>query len=191
MLNDRSTMLFNEEHLFEEYKKLYKDDILYSNWEEIVKGEVGHLSTVQISDVIKGFEIKRDRNLGKDNLNDVIFLVVVPIGLCLINIIQNLFGRVELMEQVLFTKSASDMELQSLSSIVADVTNMMVQSELHITCTALVVFLGYLLVCIMVKSHIDKNRIRRKSYYSNMISVLRKIQGKSEGTINQPHETMR
>lgn len=180
MLNDRSTMLFNEEHLFQDYKKLYKDDILYSDWEEKVKGEIGHLSDVQISDVIKSFEIKRDRHSERDSLNDIIFLVVVPIGLCFINIIQNLFGCVEMMEQVLFTKRAADMELQSLSSIAADVTNMMVQSELHITCTALVVLLLYLLACIMAKSHMDKNRNRRKSYYSNMISILRKIQGNSE-----------
>lgn len=95
MLNERSNMLYDDKQLFKSYKKFYNDDILFLEWQEQVEKAIREISVEQKQNLIKSLSVKRDKICDSDEaVSDVIFVVVVPIFICYINLIPTIFGQV-------------------------------------------------------------------------------------------------
>ena len=174
MLNERSNMLYDAKQLFKSYKKFYNDDILFLEWQEQVEKAIRENSVEQKQNLIKSLSVKRDKICDSDEaVSDVIFVVVVPIFICYINLIPTIFGQVVSMYEKLIDIVGDQVEIQKMADMIQQAGVSLTNFEMNIVTRLIVFILFYIIVYIVIKQKMTLHRRRRKRYYVDMIAILK------------------
>ena len=175
MLNERSNMLYDDKQLFKSYKKFYNDDILFLEWQEQVEKAIHNFSVKQKQNLIESLRVKCDKICDRDEaVSDVIFVVVVPIFICYINLIPTIFGQAMSMYEKLIDVVGDQVEIQKVADIIKQAGVSFTNFYINIVTRLIVFILFYIIVYIVIKQKMTLRRRRRKRYYVDMIAILKK-----------------
>lgn len=156
MLNERSNMLYDDKQLFKSYKKFYNDDILFLEWQEQVEKAIHNFSVKQKQNLIESLRVKCDKICDRDEaVSDVIFVVVVPIFICYINLIPTIFGQAMSMYEKLIDVVGDQVEIQKVADMIQQAGVSLTNFEMNIVTRLIVFILFYIIVYIVIKQKND------------------------------------
>lgn len=114
------------------------------------------LSGYKKQNLIKSLSVKRDKICDSDEaVSDVIFVVVVPIFICYINLIPTIFGQVVSMYEKLIDIVGDQVEIQKMADMIQQAGVSLTNFEMNIVTRLIVFILFYIIVYIVIKQKND------------------------------------
>lgn len=176
MMTRCANTLFDEERLYTEYKKFYKDRKLFSEWQEEVENMAKKVPHERLRDVKKGLEIKRDKIYDLDSgMKDMIYLLIIPISICVVNFFLNIFGQALPIIQFAFNVINNQMDAKVVADKITELMKQFISTEIQLFTNVVIMLLFFIGVSLVIREIVNKSRWRRKKYYIDLIFVLTNI----------------
>lgn len=169
-------MFNNEKQLYKAYKKIYQEKGSYNQWIKMAKERIDTFSRDEITNLIKKIEIRIQKNANEDvSLKELTFLLIIPVLLCVVNIISSIFDHlVSFILECFDIIPTSAVDISAIFDVLNEISSVVTSKELYFVLWATIVILLYTASCLFF-GEIKKQKMQRKLYYyKELNSILEK-----------------
>ena len=142
----------------------------------MAKENIDTFSMDEISNLIKKIEIRIRKNTNEDvSLKELTFLLIIPVFLCVVNIISSTFDHLVSIILVCFDIiPTSGADISAIFDVLTEISTFVTSKELNFVLFATIAILLYAAFCLFF-GDIKKKKLQRKlNYYKDLNSILEK-----------------